>query len=190
MKAFAQECPDLLIGQQTAAQLPWFHIVTVIGKLGWIKPQRKGFEGQARQSEREMVSGESHYFLGRRYRLRVTQYDDPPSVALPNKTAMILSTRPESSAAQRDRILQRWYRAQLKTLIPPLLEKWQSALGVRVDDWGIKKMKTKWGSCNVDARRIWFNLELAKKPIAAWNTSPSMNWFICWSGIITIASPR
>ena len=54
---------------------------------------------------------------------------------------------------------------QLKALIPPLLEKWQPVLGVHVDDWGIKKMKTKWGSCNVNARRIWFNLELAKKPV-------------------------
>ena len=51
---------------------------------------------------------------------------------------------------QRERVLQRWYRAQLKALIPPLLEKWQPVLGVQVADWGIKRMKTKWGSCNVE----------------------------------------
>ncbi len=50
------------------------------------------------------------------------------------------------------------------TLIPPLLEKWQHQLGIAVAAWGIKKMKTKWGSSNVEARRIWLNLELAKKP--------------------------
>jgi predicted nuclease of restriction endonuclease-like (RecB) superfamily len=33
MKFFARECPDFLIGQQTAAQLPWFHIVAIITKL-------------------------------------------------------------------------------------------------------------------------------------------------------------
>jgi predicted nuclease of restriction endonuclease-like (RecB) superfamily len=33
MKLFAQECPDLLIGQQSAAQLPWFHIITLVTKL-------------------------------------------------------------------------------------------------------------------------------------------------------------
>ena len=32
------------------------------------------------------------------------------------------------------------------------------------NDWGVKQMKTKWGACNVDAKRIWLNLELAKKP--------------------------
>jgi predicted metal-dependent hydrolase len=29
---------------------------------------------------------------------------------------------------------------------------------------GVKKMKTKWGTCNITAKRIWLNLELAKKP--------------------------
>ena len=50
-------------------------------------------------------------------------------------------------------------------MIPPIVEKWEPELGVQVADWGIKKMKTKWGSCNIEARRIWFNLELAKKPV-------------------------
>ena len=111
-----------------------------------------------------MVSGESHYFLGLRYRLHVKEQNSAPQIALRNKASMDLFVRPESSVEQRDQALQRWYRAQLKALIPPLLEKWQPVLGVRVDAWGVKKMKTKWGSCNVDARRIWFNLELAKKP--------------------------
>ena len=57
-----------------------------------------------------------------------------------------------------------WYREGLKTLIPPLLERWQPILGVQVADWGVKKMKTKWGTCSIEARRIWVNLELAKKP--------------------------
>jgi predicted metal-dependent hydrolase len=139
--------------------------LAVIGKLGWIKRQRKGFEGQARQSERAMVSGESHYFLGRRFRLRVTEQDGPPKVFLRNRSIIDLQVRPGTSAEQREHVLQRWYRAQLKALIPPLLEKWQPVLGVQAIDWGIKKMKTKWGSCNINSRRIWFNLELAKKPV-------------------------
>jgi len=72
---------------------------------------------------------------------------------------------PETSAAQRERLLRRWYREQLAALVPPLLDKWQPVLGVQVADWAIKKMKTRWGSCNAAARRIWLNLELAKKPV-------------------------
>lgn len=44
------------------------------------------------------------------------------------------------------------------------IEKWQPLLGVEVAEWGIKKMKTRWGTCNAEARRVWLNLELAKKP--------------------------
>ncbi len=139
--------------------------MAVIGKLGWIKRQRAKFEAQPRQSMREMVNGESHYFLGQRYRLHVTELNVASRVVLRNKTVIQLNIRPGTSTEQREKVLQHWYRAQLKKLIPPLLEKWQQEIDVQVADWGIKKMKTKWGSCNVNARRIWLNLELAKKPI-------------------------
>lgn len=139
--------------------------LAVIDKLGWIKRQRAKFAEQPRQSQREMVNGESHYFLGKRYRLRVHEQDAPARVAIRGIASLDLFVRPGSSAEQREAVLLRWHREQLKALIPPLLEKWQPFLGVQVADWGIKKMKTKWGSCNIAARRIWLNLELAKKPI-------------------------
>ena len=139
--------------------------LAVVGKLGWIKRQQAKFKAQPRQSTREMVRGESHYFLGVRYRLRVVEQAGSPGIVLRNRSAMDLHVRPGTSAEQRERVLHRWYRQQLKELIPPLVEKWQSALGVAVAGWGIKKMKTKWGTCSVEARRIWLNLELAKKPV-------------------------
>ncbi|MGO4575009.1 M48 family metallopeptidase [Cupriavidus sp. 2TAF22] len=139
--------------------------LAVIGKLGWIKRQQAKFETQPRQSTREMVNGESHYFQGHRYRIRVVQHEGPGRVTLRSRTTMEIRVRPEANAEQRLRVLQCWYREQLKAQVPVLLEKWQSVLGVEVAHWGIKKMKTKWGSCNVDARRVWLNLELAKKPV-------------------------
>jgi predicted metal-dependent hydrolase len=139
--------------------------LAVIGKLGWIKRQQAKFAAQPRQSQREMVNGESHYFLGQRYRLRVIAQSGAARVGVRNKALIDLYVRPDARAAQREEVLLQWYREQLKELIPPLLEKWQSILGVQVAFWGIKKMKTKWGSCNIDAGRIWLNLELAKKPV-------------------------
>ena len=50
------------------------------------------------------------------------------------------------------------------TVMPPLLDRWQRALGVEAASCGIKRMKTRWGTCNPAARRIWLNLELAKQP--------------------------
>jgi predicted metal-dependent hydrolase len=67
---------------------------------------------------------------------------------------MELHVRRELNSEQRERVLQRWYRRKLKELIPPLLEKWQRALNVHVNEWAVKKMKTKWGACNSEAGRI------------------------------------
>lgn len=138
--------------------------LAVVGRLAWIRRQQARFQAQPRQSEREMVSGESHYFLGARYRLRVIEGDGPSRVELRGKTVLTLHSRRDATAAQRADVLHRWYRGRLRPLVAPLVEKWQDALGVTVAEWRIKRMKTKWGSCTIPARRIWLNLELAKKP--------------------------
>jgi predicted metal-dependent hydrolase len=139
--------------------------LAVVGKIGWIRRQQAHFASQPRQSAREMVSGESHYFLGQRYRLRVVNHDGAARVVVRKKPTIELHVRPGISPEQREKMLQRWYRQQLKELIPPMLGKWQKILDVQAADWAIKKMKTKWGTCTVEARRIWLNLELAKKPV-------------------------
>lgn len=140
--------------------------LAVIGKLAWIKRQKAKFEAQPRQTEREMVSGESHYFLGKRYRLNVIKSNGANRVFLRNSSTMDLYLQPGTSAEKREWVLQRWYREQLRALIHPLLEKWQPVVGVDVTHWGIKKMKTRWGSCTMSANRIWLNLELIKKPVS------------------------
>lgn len=137
--------------------------LAIVDKLGWIKRQRAQFAAQPRQSAREMVNGESHWVMGRRLRLRVHERDAPPVVALRGIAGLDLYVRPGSGAARREAVLLNWYREQLRERIPPLLSRWQDRLNVKVAGWGIKKMKTKWGSCT-PARRIWVNLELAKKP--------------------------
>ena len=139
--------------------------LAVVGKLGWIKRQRARFQAQPRQSQREMVSGESHYFLGRRYRLRVVEHNGAGKVVLRNRTTLELHVRPETDATERERVLQRSYRQHLRDAVPPLIAKWETILDVQITGWGIKKMKTKWGACSIAARRIWLNLELAKKPV-------------------------
>jgi len=137
--------------------------LAVISKLGWIRRKQKTLAEQPRQSQREMVTGESHYFQGRRYRLRVIEHNSPPRVALKGK-ALALYVRPGADTTRREVILNEWARRELKILLPELIAKWESIIGVQVAEWGIKKMKTRWGTCNVTARRIWLNLELAKKP--------------------------
>ena len=139
--------------------------LAVIEKLGWIKRQQAKFAEQPRQSQREMVNGESHYFLGKRFRLRVHEHEATSRVAIRGIASLDLFVRAGTDAAQREKVLLRWYREQLKALVPPLIQKWQPLIGVQASEWGIKKMKTKCGSCNINTERIWLNLELAKKPV-------------------------
>ena len=137
--------------------------LAVISKLAWIKRQQARFVGQERQSAREYVSGESHYVQGNRYLLDVIYHDAPPVVFLRSNTRLELSVRPGSSTAQRERVLLNWYRQQLRDAIPPLIARWEATIGVELAEWRIKHMKTRWGTCNIERRRIWLNLELAKK---------------------------
>ena len=138
--------------------------LAIISRLGWLRRQQTAFEQQVRQSQREFVTGESHYFEGRRYRLDVLECHGRAMVCLQNNKKMLLRVRPGTDRDDREAILHRWYRDQLRTRIPPLIAKWESEIGVDVGEVRIRKMKTRWGSCNVSARRIWLNLELAKKP--------------------------
>jgi predicted metal-dependent hydrolase len=140
--------------------------LAVISRLGWIRRKQKEFAGQDRQSQREVVSGESHYFLGRRYLLDVEEGSARPGVRLVGPTTMELRVRPGAHRDQRDTVLQRWYRRELRTLLPPLLQKWEPRLGKSVSEVRVRRMKTRWGSCNASAGRIWLNLELIKKPVA------------------------
>jgi len=138
--------------------------LAVISKLTWIKRQQALFEGQERQSAREYVSRESHYHWGKRYLLDVIYHDAPPKVVIRNKTTLDLFVRTGSDTLQRERVMLAWYRQQIKAAIPPLITKWEAITGVNVADWGVKRMKTKWGACTIETRRIWLNLELVKKP--------------------------
>ncbi|GHO96268.1 metal-dependent hydrolase [Reticulibacter mediterranei] len=136
-----------------------------ISRLAWIKRQQEKFQDQERQSEREYISGESHYYQGHRYLLNVVYREGTPSVTIRNNKILDIFVRPGSNTHDRERVLTNWYRRRLKEEITPLIAKWEAIIGVQVAEWGVKKMKTKWGTCNIEAGRIWLNLELIKKPV-------------------------
>ncbi len=138
--------------------------LAVVSRLGWIRRQQACFAEQPRESAREMVTGESHYLWGRRYRLEVIEHNGPYRVERKGRSRLIIYVRPWANTDRRWRLLEDFYRQELKQRVPPLIEQWQPVIGVQVARWGVKRMKTRWGSCNPVARGIWLNLELAKKP--------------------------
>jgi len=137
--------------------------MAVISRIPWIKKQQSDFAKQPRQSDREMVSGECHYLWGRRYRLNVVERAGKHEIKL-GRGRLHLYVNPATTLENKALVLSSYYRDALKARIAELLPVWEDKIGVTATDWGIKKMKTKWGSCNTQAKRIWLNLELAKKP--------------------------
>jgi predicted metal-dependent hydrolase len=140
--------------------------LAVATRLGWIRQQQAGFKQQDRQSQREMVTGETHYVLGEPYRLNVIEGEGEgaESVRLRPNARLELRVRTATTRGHREDMLNEWYRRLLRGRVPELVTKWEPLLGVPVAGWGIRRMKTRWGSCNSQARHIWINLELAKKP--------------------------
>lgn len=133
-----------------------------VSRIAWIKKQKYKFIEQARQTQRQYVSGESYYVWGRRYRLEVTYSSVHNAVSIVGNK-LVLQVRRESTTKQRENTLNEWYREQLKQAVPSVLEQCEKTVGVRVAEWHVKNMRTKWGSCIPERKRIWLNLQLAKK---------------------------
>ncbi len=137
--------------------------VFAISKLTWIKQQQKKLQEQERETPREYLDRESHYAWGHRYLLQVIEIDAPPSIQLQH-TALLLRVRPGADRSKKHAIVQEWYRQQLKQAARPLIARWEPLMGVRVAQFFVQQMKTRWGSCNHHAGNIRLNTALAKKP--------------------------
>ena len=142
-----------------------------VSKLDWIERHQDRIREQARQAPREptpecqYLDGETHHAWGRPYLLAVSEWDGPPSVRL-HHDHMLLQVRPRTSRDKRQAVVEKWYREQIREAVPPLVAVWEPRLGVSVERFFVQRMKTRWGTCNPQARTIRLNTELAAKPPA------------------------
>lgn len=135
----------------------------LITKIPWMRKQQQKLQEQERETNRELLSSESHYVFGKRYLLKINEQDAPASIQR-NHRHIILNVRPGTSEQARQAILDEWYRNLLKETAEPIIKQWEPRLGVTVKRVFIQHMKTKWGSCNRQRATIRLNTELAKKP--------------------------
>ena len=133
-------------------------------KICWIRKQQEKFEKQPRQSIREYVSGETLYLWGKQYFLQVDCSNKEYSLVLDGDKALF-TVRKDSTIKQREKYINEWYREHLKAEVTRLLPKWEKATGLQCTSWQTKYMTTRWGTCNTETKKIWFNLQLAKKPV-------------------------
>lgn len=134
-----------------------------IAKVVWIRQQQNKLNLQERETPREFLSRESHYVWGERYLMKVVELDAPPIIELKHNR-MIFQVRPGWDGEKRKELMESWYRELLRQAVPTLLAVWEQRIGVTVDVVAVRRMKTKWGSCNPIAKTILLNTDLAKKP--------------------------
>lgn len=139
----------------------------VIARLGWVRRQIKTHSDAPRETPREIVSGESHYYAGRRYRLQVEPGHGPTCVTVKNKATLLLTTSPRATQTTKTEALNSFYRNELRTIINELLDTWVEKMGVAPVHCRIRSMRTRWGSLSHNTRTITLNLELAKQPRAS-----------------------
>jgi predicted metal-dependent hydrolase len=136
----------------------------VISKTSWIKKQQKVFSNHTRQTPRKYVTGETHYIFGKAYRLDIIKSNESPKIKIRKKTHIELNIKSRTTIKGKEKLFNEFYRSELENMISKSIKKWEKKVGVKPKEYRIKKMKTKWGTCNDKDKRIWLNLELAKKP--------------------------
>ncbi|MDP3267482.1 MAG: SprT family zinc-dependent metalloprotease [Legionella sp.] len=134
----------------------------LIEKSPWIQKQRARLAVTHIPQEQKIETGASIPFKGKNYLLILEEQYGPSHIEI-KEEIIYLFLPPQTSALRKEAILERWYRHEMNSIIPTLIDHWQKIIGVRTSQWGIKKMKTRWGSCNTRTHRIWLNLSLIKK---------------------------
>lgn len=134
-----------------------------ISKLSWIKKQRIKFEKQARETPRKFINGESYYLWGKRYILQIYYTNKKPYVQLSHKY-IDLFIKKKSNKITRMKIINKWQKLFMEKFILSLIKKWEKKLCLKVNNFYIRKMKTKWGSCKHSLKNILINIELIRKP--------------------------
>ncbi len=138
----------------------------VLAHLEWIRRKRAELARRPRAAPRELVTGEGLVVAGHPHRLAVVEAAGPPGVRRSAAAEIELRVPPGSDRALRAAVLERWQRRELAARLPPLLATWEPRVGVEVAEVRIRRMRTRWGTCNAAARRIWLSLMLAEKPLA------------------------
>ncbi len=131
--------------------------------MDWIAAQQK--KVRERYPQHTYLSGNTIFLLGAPCVLEVRETEKKRSCGMEREDNRLILTAPlNSTAEQREAILRKWQREQLHAILSGMIPEWSSKLGVLPPEWHIKRMKTKWGTCNHRAKRIWLSLALIEYP--------------------------
>jgi len=134
-------------------------------RAAWIQRQLAEFERyQPRTPPRRYVSGESHWYLGRQYRLKVASADTPGVTLTRGEMRVGVAGTPRAEKVRA--ILQCWYRERARLHFSSEIESWLPRLGVPGPArLVVRTMRSRWGSLSA-ARTMTLNLGLIRAPRA------------------------
>lgn len=133
-----------------------------LSRMPWIKKHKSFFEKKSGEKERRYITGEKIYVWGQSYSLEVRHTNTRGQVYF-SDGVIVLQVREDTTTEQREHILNEWYRREMKQVIPAMLRRCEAVVGVQAAEWRIKNMRTRWGTCNIQKKRIWLNLQLAQR---------------------------
>ena len=136
----------------------------LLQKKDWVIKQQQQAQEQPIPKTMQLITGEQQIYLGRAYTVLIHETTTSPNIRLQDHQ-LLCFFKTSMKDEQKHVLMTAWYRQQMKALLPPLFEKWEAIIGVKTDDWGVKAMKTRWGSCNTRKKRIWLNLHLIHHPL-------------------------
>jgi len=132
-------------------------------KRDWIIANQARYRHNSFLDTRSLESGEEYLFLGQSYSLIIHEHAARSSVLLEGKHIRCYVQSVATHERKQD-LLMNWQRQQMNSVLPAVIQKWEAIIGVKVNDWIIRKMKTRWGTCNPTSGRICLNLYLIQYP--------------------------
>ena len=137
----------------------------ILQKWIWIEEKREMLLSYNRLPERQSISGETHYFKGTKYRLKVNRHTSGAYSVHIDGDYIVVDVHQDTSSDNIRQTLYSWYKTQTLPIFGRLVLKWQEILGVVPARWEVRQMTSRWGSCSQSKGVLLFNIELAKKSI-------------------------
>jgi len=134
----------------------------ILKKEPWIRKQIVKIKNNDFIKPLEYIDGEEHYLFGKGYTFILRETRGKEGISL-DGDSLVMYCRADKDREHREKIMDRWYRENLLKNLPDLISKWEARTGLRVNEFRVRKMSTRWGTCNPRAKRIWFSLMLAKR---------------------------
>jgi len=132
-------------------------------KYEWIRKHRQRLLLREKETINKYIDGEVGMFLGNRYILKVVENTGIDEITLKDGKYIEMFTKFEAVSGKNKKIYLEWQKNELTKILKEYVPKWEGITSLKVEEWSIRKMRTRWGSCNTRSRKIIFNLDLIKK---------------------------